>query len=236
MKSKWYELKEKAIALRREGLSIRAVEEKLRIPRSTLSGWFRGVKLSKQQVDRLKLEWTEGLEKARTKAILWHNAEKARRLVQAKSEATRAFEKIDLNAGPALDLALAMLYLGEGMKKNGGTAMGNSDPLILKFFISALKINYNIDSSKIRCELHLRADQDPNKIKNFWSRRLNIPKYNFKSISIDTRTKGSVTYPTYKGVCVVRFGRVDIQRKLLFLSRLVCEHITLKKWTRSSVG
>ena len=40
------------------------------------------------------------------------------------------------------------------------------DPLILKFFIKALNKNYGITPNKIKCELHLRADQNPQKLKN----------------------------------------------------------------------
>ena len=185
MKSKWYELKEKAIKLRENGYSIGLVESKLGIPRSTLSGWFKSVKLSDKQKANLKQAWIDGLLKARQKAVIWHNAQKAIRIAQAEQEAFSTFKNIDLNDKNLLDLALAMLYLGEGFKKTTETAMGNSDPMILNFFISVLKRNYQIDEAKIKCELHLRADQDPHMLKAYWSKALRLPLKNFTSVSID---------------------------------------------------
>ncbi|MFH0937551.1 MAG: hypothetical protein V1808_04655 [Candidatus Daviesbacteria bacterium] len=116
-----------------------------------------------------------------------------------------------------------MLYLGEGSKTKNGTVIGSSDPLILKFFISLLLKNHKIDLNTIKCALHLRADQNPEVITKYWSKVLGIPLKNFTSSSIDLRTKGHLTYPTYNGVCVVSCGNIALQRKLIFLSRKFCE-------------
>lgn len=103
--------------------------------------------------------------------------------------------------------------------------MGNSDPLILKFFIKALTKCYEFDSNKINCELHLRADQNINTIKKYWSKELDIPLTSFRSISVDKRTIGSSTYANYNGVCVVRCGNIAIQRRLISLAKKFCNEI-----------
>src|SRR3989338_2598948 len=194
MKSKWFELKVKAINLRKKGKSIHYVERVLGIPRSTLSGWFKNIVLSKEQKEILDKNLKEGLVKARAKAIIWHNTQKEERLLRAKAQAQAILEKLDTNDSKTLDLALAMLYLGEGFKGTS-TGIGNSDPLILKFFIAVLKKNYDISIEKVRCELHLRADQDPLKMQKYWAKELRVPLKNFTSVSLDQRTAGSVTYP-----------------------------------------
>ncbi|MBI2040376.1 hypothetical protein HYT18_04865 [Candidatus Microgenomates bacterium] len=224
MRSKWFELKPEAIKLRRQGASIREVEKLLKIPRSTLSGWFRNVKLTEKQKNKLKEDWLKALSKARTRAVLWHNEQKQIRLKEAEDQAKKLLSVINLKDKSILELALAMLYLGEGLKVNG-TAMGNSNPLILKFFIKALIKLYGFDIKKIKCELHLRADQNPEKLRRYWSEELNLPVSSFTSISIDKRTIGSTTYPSYNGVCVLQCGNIAIQRRLVYLSRLFCEKI-----------
>ena len=103
--------------------------------------------------------------------------------------------------------------------------MGNSDPLILNFFISGLQKVYQVPLADIKCELHLRADQNPNALKKYWSKTLGIPFINFGAAVTDIRTKGTATYPHYKGVCVVRCSRVAIQRKLLYIAKGFCEQI-----------
>jgi len=46
MVTRWFDIKDKALDLRQKGKSIRFVEKKLGIPRSTLSGWFKNIILT----------------------------------------------------------------------------------------------------------------------------------------------------------------------------------------------
>lgn len=225
MRSKWFELKPKAIKLRKRGKSIPYIENKLGIPRSTLSGWLKDVRLSGIQKKILKNNWRNALIFARKRAVIWHNQQKEQRLKIANEQASHLLAKLNTADSNILDIALAFLYLGEGFKKSAGTGIGNSDPLILKFFISVLKISYSIAPSKVKCELHLRADQNPEKMKKFWSKTLDVPIKNFGKASIDYRTKGTITYPHYKGVCVIRCGNVAIQRKLVYFSEMFCKKV-----------
>jgi hypothetical protein len=224
MKSRWFELKPEAICLRKQGKSLKDIEESLGIPRSNLSNWLRNIKLTKAQKSKLDLRWRQALASARKKSVLWHNAQKTERLRVAENEATAVLNRLKINKD-ILDVALAMLYLGEGFKKSDLTGVGNSDPIILKFFVEGIVRNYGFDRNKIKCELHLRADQNKKKIKKYWSKELNLPIKNFLSTSFDKRTIGRKTYKNYKGVCIVRFGTVAIQRKLVYLSRQFCERI-----------
>lgn len=236
MQSKWYELKEKALALRKKGLSIGTIERRLGIRRSTLSGWFKNVELTSAQKTRLHQQWKDGLIKARKKAVKWHNAEKEKRLCTARNEALETIRNIEITDKHIVEVALALLYLGEGSKATIETGMGSSDPLILKFFLTCLRKIYNVDTAKIRCELHLRADQDREEMIRFWARELALPIRNFTYVSVDKRTAGSRTYSRYKGVCQIRCGTVAIQRKLVNIANMFCEATIKKFWARSSVG
>lgn len=228
MQSKWYELKPQAIKLRQKGISLREVAKTLNIPKSTLSGWFKDIQLTGMQKKKLKANWLNALGKARKQAVKWHNTQKEVRMKIAKSQAEEVFNKLNLEDNSIIELALSMLYLGEGAKQ-GRTLLGNSDPMILKFFINALKKIYNLDVTKFKCELHLRADQDPDKMKKFWSNELNMPLSSFASASFDGRTAGKPTYDAYRGVCIIRCGNIAIQRRLVYLSQLFCEKLTREK-------
>ncbi len=234
MQSKWYELKPQAIQLRQKGISLREVEKMLKIPRSTLSGWFRNIKLTKKQQEKIKSNWLKNLGKARKQAVKWHNKQKEARLMIAKNKAKEVLSKLNLKDNSIIELGLSMLYLGEG-SKDGRTLLGNSNPLILKFFISALKKIYELDITKIKCELHLRADQNPAEMRKFWSEELSIPVSSFTSVSLDKRTTGRPTYDTYHGVCIVRCGNIAIQRRLVYLSQSFCKKLT-KTGAVSSAG
>jgi len=225
MRSQWYELKSKAISYRKKGYSLRMVEQKLKIPRSTLSGWFRDVVLTVPQKTKLLNNWKLALVNARVEAVKWHNHQKQLRLTAARQSALESLGKVDLKQKEIIDIALAMLYLGEGTKSSVGLGLGNSNPMILKFYLRCLQIIYKLDISKVRCDLHLRADQNPSKLKRYWSGELGIPLENFKGAAIDMRTKGRPTYKSYKGVCVIFCGNAAIQRKLIYLAEEFCKKV-----------
>lgn len=222
MKSKWFHLRTKAINLRKQGKSIRQIESSLGIPRSTLSGWLKNIKLTVYQQKILSNKHKIALVKARKIALLWHNQQKINRLKFAENEAEKTLLKIE-STTEIVELALAFLYLGEGFKKSPRTGISNTDPLILKFFLQTLLKIFNIKLEKIRFELHLRADQDQQKIKKYWAKELKISPSSFKSVSIDKRTIGKISFKNYKGVCVIDCGNIAIQRKLVYIGRKFCE-------------
>lgn len=224
MISRWYEYKSQAMSMRINGTSMTVIEKELGIPRSTLSDWFRNIKLTDEQKNKLKANTSNALAKARVNAVAWHNKQKEIRIQIAENQAFFSLSKIDIKNKYIIELALSLLYLGEG-SKDGRTLMGNSNPLILRFFIKCLDIIYGIKPSVLKCNLHLRDDQDSEKLKRYWSKQLGIPLNNFGASIKDKRTINKKTYSNYKGVCVVSGGGVNIQRRLVFLSEAFCDKI-----------
>ncbi|KKP46442.1 MAG: hypothetical protein UR39_C0016G0013 [Candidatus Woesebacteria bacterium GW2011_GWA1_33_30] len=223
MISRWFKLKDQAIKLRKEGTSIGVINKAYRIPKSTLSCWFRKIQLSKRQKDKIYKEASIKMDGARKKALLWHHSQKANRIKTAKNEADLVLEKINADDKSVLELALSFLYLGEGSKLNE-TSIGNANPLVLKFFINAIKKLY--PNAKLgRCQLHLRSDQNELSAIKYWSKELNINEGEFSFVK-DKRIAKTKTYQSYHGVCVIRFTEIAIQRRLLFLCHKFCNIIS----------
>lgn len=210
--------------MRQAGTSMTVIERKLGIPRSTLSYWFRTVELTTEQRDNLVRNSKDGWERARRHAAQSHKEQKALRMLRARQQAIETLEQIPIT-NATLDLAFAMLYLGEGAK-SGTTSLASSDPKILKFVLAVLRRNYNITPYMVKCELHLRADQDSDALKTYWSEQLSVPLSQFRKSYFDQRSAGRPTYERYKGVCVLYCGSVAIQRKLVYLYTLFCEKIS----------
>lgn len=224
MNPKWSDLKERAMAQRRKGVSMTLIERELGIPRSTLSGWFKTIKLTESQRTKLMKNKRDAWKIAREKAVIAHQYKKSLRLLEAKQEAEKVINKIELT-DELLDIAFAMLYLREG-SKNDTTSLSSSEPKVLRFFLYVLQRNYGIDPNLVRCDLHLRMDQDPVVLKRYWSEQLKIPIERFKYVSFDKRSEGKPTYDCYKGVCVINCGHIAIQRKLVYLYDLFIDKIT----------
>lgn len=223
MRSKWFELQETAITLRKNGMSMTVIERKLGIPRSTLSGWFKNIPLTKEQRALLAKSKQDGWTKAHARAAESHRTQKALRLLEAKRAAKKTLEHIELS-DEVLDLAFAMLYFNGGARTDA-TSIASSDPKILKFVLYVLKRNYGITPEMIHCNLHLRIDQDGQRLKEYWSEQLNAPLERFTHVAYDKRSSGKPTYDHYKGVCVIICGNIAIQRKLMYLYNLFCEKV-----------
>ena len=97
MKSKWFNLKEKAISLRKKGLSIKYVEKKLGINRSTLSGWFKNIELTKKQQLKLHEDWKNGLKNAQKLGGLWHKEQANNRRKIIREEVEKFVSKINID-------------------------------------------------------------------------------------------------------------------------------------------
>lgn len=225
MQSRYLGLKNDAVAQRRMGISMTVIERSLGIPRSTLSGWFRNIELTEGQRMQLAKSRADGWKKARQNAIVAHNQAKQDRLIAAKNDALQTLKMLDTRNPALLDLAFAMLYWGEGAK-NGSTSISSSDPNILRFVMAVLRTNYAITPAMVRCELHLRADQNGEETKEYWSSQLGVPLNRFKSTTYDKRTTGRPTYPNYKGVCLLYCGSIAIQRKLFYLYNLFGKQVS----------
>ena len=224
MQSSYSDKKTEAVRLRERGLSIGIIEKRLGIPRSTLSGWFRSVPLSDAQKAVLQRRWKRGLAKARKQAALWHHSQKQQRLAEAARQGADVIKRLPATR-EVRELALAMLYLGEGSKTNGQTTLASSDPRIAQFFTESLRVLYDVPADQIRCHLHLRSDQNPEALIVFWSKALGLPRKNFGKSLIDKRTIRTKTYPHYKGVCSITCGRVAIQRRLMYIANGFCDMV-----------
>lgn len=223
MQSRFLPLKSRATSLRKRGLSIPYIENKLGIPRSTLSGWFKDIKLSTKQRKKLLSNWKNGLASARKKAASWHieDGNKRRRAIKEEIEKFSSDIKIDKKIG---ELIMATFYLAEGGKTENSFVIANSNPEILKGIISLQRYLYKIDESKFRCALHLRKDQNEKILKNFWSKILDIPEFKFTKTQFDKRTIKK-TYDHYKGVCVIHYFDMALQRRVLYLGDKLLEII-----------
>ncbi len=224
MKSKWFEHKEEIISLRRKGVSMTIIEREFGVPRSTLSGWFKGVTLTEEQRTQLMKNRLDGWKKAREHAVISKNIAKTKRITLAKDQARGTFQSLPADSLAVMELALAMLYLGEGTKKNV-TSLGNSDVIVLRFFLSALEKLYGIQRNTLRYELHLRHDHDEELLKQYWSTSLAILPETIKYVVKDKRTIGKPTINGYKGVCVVYVRDLSIQRRLIALYNVYCSEV-----------
>lgn len=205
--------KEGAIKLRKRGKSIRDIENILGIPRSTLSGWLRNVKLSKQQKERLHKKWLAALVRARLKASEVNKTERLERMEKIEKEVKQFISNIAFNKILG-ELVFAIFYLAEGSRTKGKVEIASTNPNVLISFLKLFRYLYLTEKSRFRCRLNLRMDQSEEAMKNYWSKALYIPKSQFIKTSFEQRST-TTTFKEYKGVCTVYYCDTNLQKRIL---------------------
>jgi hypothetical protein len=121
-------------------------------------------------------------------------------------------------------IALAMLYLGEGLHshKSRSFYFGNSNPIVISLFLNFLKSIAPFQLEKVRCTVQCRADQDTDELVNYWSTITEIPKRLFYKSRIDPRTIGKPTVNSdYKGVLRIDYFDTKVRHDLESLGVLI---------------
>lgn len=218
-------LKKTAIDLRKRGYSYPMIENRIKVSRSTLSGWLSTLLLSELAREKIVDRKRKNLQKLRLRAVkVLRNKYEALRL-KSTQEVEMEFDSIVFNTY-IKEALLAMLYLGEGFKKiRSSVGLGNSSPQIVKIFVQLLREIYKVDEAKLRCYLFLRYNQSVEIETRFWSAQLSIPPSQFRKAHLDKRTLGKKTWPNYHGVCAVYCYSAEIEKRLTALQQVVVKKL-----------
>jgi hypothetical protein len=218
------DIKSKAVSLRRKGRTYSEICLQLGvdIPKSTLSYWCREIPLPAGYSKKIREYNLSSLQRARVLAV---EVKKSLRLKEEKDIREKNIHLArKIKDKDSAKIALAMLYLGEGMKRRERSSImfGNSDSVVISLFLYLLRAIYKIDESKFRCTLQCRADQDIEGLEKFWSSVTNIPLNQFYKARIDPRTIGKPSVkPDYKGVCRIDYFSAKIFSELLEIPKII---------------
>lgn len=221
--------KEIAINLRKQGKSYREIKESLKIPLSTLSGWFADVDWSKDMARKL----SEAGSHKSTVRLVELNKIRGQLLVRAYEDARKeaAEELKELRYNP-LFIAGLMLYWGEGGKNpRTGAKFSNTDPELIKLYVFFLTQACRIPMEKIKLHILVYPDLEEKTCRAYWSRTSGVPWENFtKSVLIKGRHK---TRRLTWGVCNVTVSSVYFKQKILEWLNLLPKELMNKAYYES---
>ena len=212
MSPKWKEtIKEKARLLRKQGYSYGQLTKELKVPKSTLHEWIRGVKRPAKfsRLDRIR--WIKEIQPLGAQG----NKRKREKIVsQIIKEAKNEVSKIQINHETRKAI-LSLLYWTEGTKVRGALQFANTDPKLILLFINLLRQCYKLDESKFRIRLHLHYYHKVKEIKAYWSKLLSIPTNQFEKIYRKSRSKEKKFRRNYGGICFVKYYNVYLKEKIV---------------------
>lgn len=203
--------KKEALRLRiEEQLSYSEITKRLNVPKSTLSGWLKNYPLSKKKIAMLQHS-----EASREK---FRNTMRQKREAREQEVYQTQRKKLGALSRQSVYTAGLMLYLAEGGKTNYSTiSLANTDPNVIRFFISWLETFLHIPKSKLKIGLHLYEGMDIAQERAFWKRALSIENAQFYKDQIRPLRKGSFSYnESFRhGTCQVYFHGVKQKMELM---------------------
>lgn len=163
-------IKEKAIEMRKQGISIIKIGQELGVAKSSVSVWTRGITLTEEQ--RYALDHRECSDE---RALAQSNTFRIRRL-QFQDAGRKRITKND-----PLYIAGCMLYWGEGTKSLNQCRMVNSELPMLKIFKDFLVKFFNVSDDNFTIAINAYTDFHSQKeIENYWLRGLKLPRQALK--------------------------------------------------------
>lgn len=208
MKKVTGQIAQEIIQLRQQGYSIPEISNLVPVSKTTILRYVHGVEILPEYLKN----WAgkRGGSKKKKLIKLEKAFEDGKKIVGEMSKK----EKL---------LFLSALYWAEGSKKD--FSLSNTDPGLIKVFISGIRDCLGIDDSRIRISIRLYEDLDPEICLTFWSSITEIPKDDFVNIDVLVgKKKGKLKY----GMCRVRVLKGgDILKKIMGINKAIYENLPL---------
>ncbi len=193
--------KEKAIKLRKDGKTYSEILKEIPVAKSTLSEWFKEVKLSKPQIQKLTEKKLIAVRKG-------GEAKRQQRILRSQLIREDALKDIKHISKRELWLIGITMYWAEGSKEKeyhpgSGIKFGNSDPRMVVVFLKWLNDICKVSNDKIEIEIYIHENSKNSieVVKKYWSKitgfsinRLNKIYYKKNKIKTNRRNIGNLYY------------------------------------------
>lgn len=195
--------------MRKKGVTYSGILEQVPVAKSTLALWFKDVKLSQPQTQRITKKRLEaGLRGGLTK--------KNQRIERAENIISKAEAEIGQISKRELWLIGTTLYWAEGAKEKEwapgiGLSFINMDPYMVQVFLKWLK-QCCVGSEDISFSLYVHKNHQSRimEIKKYWSKITKFPISRFghvywKKNNINTKRRNNG--PSYFGIIKIKVNR-----------------------------
>jgi transcriptional regulator with XRE-family HTH domain len=198
-----------------QGYSYNEISEQVGVSKSTLSGWLKHISLTLEQEQRIQ----QRIEINQTAFVANARKTNKERYRKARAEAYQQGQAIAAQIPDheaVHELALAMLYLGEGDKTGNRVQIANTDPAVLNYFLWAAEKLYDIPRTDMSLRLNLIEVARPleSEMIAWWADVLGCHIDQFQKTQFDGRSKATHMTESYRGVCTITYGDTYLFERL----------------------
>lgn len=189
----------KARELRLKGkYSFAQLQRLTGIPSSTLRNWCNDISIG--------TKWD---------TLINTNLRKREELKKSEITALSSLKALDEKF---LKILCSLLYWCEGSKypSSNKVSFTNSDPTLIKLFVTLLRKSFPLNEFKFTVRLQLHESHNFNKLRKYWSGLLKISEKQFLKPTV-TKANGGKHRSNYLGTCTVVYGDYKVQLKLIGL-------------------
>jgi len=210
-------------ALRLEGKSYSQIKDSLGISKSTVSYWLSG---DFQSSEIKEILTKRNIKESRKRIQILIDANNKKWKQWRESALLAALKEFQILYKNPLFISGIMLYWGEGdSKPKNPLRLSNTDPRMIKIYISFLRNILKIPEGKIKIGLILYPDIAAATAENFWKKVTLLPQNNFMKTQY---IKGN--HPTKRlenGICMVVVNSVQFKIKVLEWIDLFSKKLTI---------
>jgi len=199
----------RAIYLRKKtGLSINQIAKEIKVAKSTASLWLRDIELTEEQKNNLS----------------YRNPAQCKNMTNSFVKKCREKRVNDQNIGRSQilnnDIEYAFgcaLFWAEGSKSRNNIAFCNTDPDMMKFFVSFLKKYFNVsnDNFAISMNCYLNNGLSLEDIQIYWLNLLGLPKECLRKCTIKNKYyDGKTSFKHPYGVCRIVVNSTIITQQI----------------------
>jgi hypothetical protein len=217
--------KERAISLRKGGKTLNQICAELQKSKATVWGWIRSVELSPSQMENIKRFGGNQDKRAAQRAATQAMSQKYKLLKEKAFQ--DGFERVSgVSSVPELLLSGCMLYWAEG-GKTSHLVFSNSDPRMIRLFMSFLITHLSVDRSQVRVQLNFYENSfGSDEVEGFWLGVLGLTKASLYKSQINKKPQAAAGKKVGKlpyGVCRLevasKYKRYELQGMIEALSQ-----------------
>lgn len=177
--------KEKAVELRRKGLSYKEILKQLPVAKSSLSLWLKDLPLTKDEKMVLKDRKNSNISRGRIKAA---SELRNRRLERERKWFAEARELFEKHQGDTLFHTGISLYWAEGAKTDTIWSLINTDVDLIRTVVIWLERFPSVCSEDIHFRLFIHKPYAHEDLETWWQKQLGVDQERFlKTIYKDTK-------------------------------------------------
>lgn len=197
------------------GLSYNEISEQTGVSKSTLSNWLKHISLTIEQEERIQ----QRLENNQAAFVATARKINQKRFQEARERAFQSGMEIAShipNNDAVRELALAMLYLGEGDKTGNRVQIANVDLTILQYFLWAMEKLYQINRSAMSLRLNIieAARASELELIAWWAEQLSCSPGQFQKTQFEQRSRHNKVTGNYRGVCTITYNDTYLFKRL----------------------